>query len=255
MYYKYRAFNSRYSEELFSKNSIYFAGSKDLNDPFELSPFFKPPKDVHERIAFADYMLIKHFPHLKRKERIRQRGQFVKELLDKDFLRDTMKITYEDTIGIYSSTKIKDNLLMWSYYAEAHSGFCVGYDLDSLPGNVFKAPHPVDYSDTYPVITTNEWMSEVEEVLIEGFKKIALVKSNSWLHEQEIRFIRNLSEGGIGPYLLKTGTMKEVILGAKISDDNRELILNWISKYQAHVKIFNAKLHESSYELVFEELN
>jgi hypothetical protein len=144
---------------------------------------------------------------------------------------------------------------MWSYYSNSHAGFCIGYDFSTEVDNVYHLPSEVEYEEEYPTFSFTDWMNDDVDMLIGLFHKRALTKSKEWEHENEIRFIRNWAEGGFGERKLKPESMKEVILGARITDEDRELVISWILKHKMNVEIYQACLHDSRYELLLEKLS
>lgn len=139
-----------------------------------------------------------------------------------------------------------DIIPMWSYYAQAHTGFVIG--LDST--HSFFSPFPikaVTYSVEYPEVNYDVMFSEA------WFHKF-----DQWKHEREWRCVRIRGYGGV-PYTLpirKSSTeeitdvclyplppeiIREIVLGYRITDSDRENILNHLkTDPYTHVDIYEA---------------
>ena len=254
MYYKYKSFNSIHNEKLFSDSKVYFSNPTELNDPFELSPHILHPEDESEIQQYAEYLVNKAARYENEAGRRKEIERVSDKLREKDFFKSTALYTFK-SMGIFCTVSDPKNLLMWSYYSDSHGGFCIGYDFSTEIDHVYHVPSSVEYKDEYPTFSFTDWMNDDHEKLIELFHKIALTKSLGWKHEDEVRFIRNWAEGGFGEYQLKPESIREVILGARISDENKAIIQSWISNHKEHAELYQAHLHDSKYELVLERIN
>lgn len=93
-------------------------------------------------------------------------------------------------IGIYSLSKTVLDELLWPYYADSHTGFCIEYDLEKLGELIkFAGSFDVDYQDIVPQITFNKLVGEEDNRLTELLKLTSGTKSKKWQHEDEIRIV------------------------------------------------------------------
>ena len=94
-------------------------------------------------------------------------------------------------VGVYSLSQTPLDELMWAYYSEGHTGFCIEYDLDRLilearsswnVANVTYHPKPqkIDFDDV--------WQAQDEKIIL---GKMIGTKSTKWKHEKEVRIITN----------------------------------------------------------------
>jgi hypothetical protein len=96
------------------RRELYFAAPPSLNDPYDCRI------NIRESLSGAV-------------QRAKQSGN--KELQQKLKRFHKIEHVYEkmDTdlagLGVLSLAKKADNVLMWSHYAENHTGFCVGFQL------------------------------------------------------------------------------------------------------------------------------
>ena len=63
---------------------------------------------------------------------------------------------------IYCLASDADNTLMWSHYAEKHSGICLEFDVDN---DLFRKAKQVVYASTYPAWLPLEFEAQPERTL------------------------------------------------------------------------------------------
>ncbi|MFW9686750.1 DUF2971 domain-containing protein [Vibrio parahaemolyticus] len=171
--------------------------------------------------------------------------------------------TANSNIGVLSLTEKGNNLLMWAHYADSHTGYCIAFDtshsffhrkesdLDEL-----RHPRKVIYRDERPKTTLKQ---------LEG-AELLLTKSTHWEYEDEWRMCMPLSDaeevietGTDNVYLFKfpETAILEVILGANATDTLTNSVKEAIKSNPAlkHVVIKKARIHDSRYELEFDEVS
>lgn len=126
----------------------------------------------------------------------------IKQLVEEEIHK---KLEMElDSVGIICFSSENDSLLLWSYYAEGHTGFCLEYNLDpeyysdikekERVEHLWKCILPIKYTaEPKPAlddITNVEYPDNIFEVV----KKYATIKSPQWEHEKEWRYIAHLEE-------------------------------------------------------------
>lgn len=189
--YKYRANividgKKRDTDQL-SKNILYAADMRKLNDPFEGSVEL-PKSDEHE--------------------------YWVTPIIQKLY-----------NVGIYSLSKLKNNEtfpcneLLWAHYANSHTGFCIEYDLDKLSNyaqsnyDISHVLH-VSYADERPKVSENDNIIQVQ-------KKVFGTKSLAWEYENEVRLVFEK----YGEKTVPENAVTAIYFGLKISlEDRREII-------------------------------
>lgn len=136
--YKYRGLSSiEYALDMFVKKRLYAANFKDLNDPME------------------------------------GRYVYTKGLLNNQQLKAIRGD--KNRYNVLSLSQTCKNMLMWSYYAEGHSGFVVGVQVlgNCKPGRVVYDELVVDSGNASGDIA----------------KKILMQKLSLWEHEKEYRVL------------------------------------------------------------------
>lgn len=121
-------------------------------------------------------------------------------------------------IGIFSLSKTENDELLWAYYADSHSGFCIEYDLNKLQElNKVSAVFDVIYQKEIPRIDekTVIQQNDIGEIL----KLTSGRKSEKWKHEQEIRAC--IEPYGRFDYDYRAITA--IYFGLKMPENNNEL--------------------------------
>ena len=106
-------------------STLYFNIPKNFNDPFDTRPCF----DINEESR-------KELLDCFEKDNIQR---FAKDIINearKFSCEELIKIAKDVAIdkfnnhGVTCFSRKKDNILMWSHYANDHKGICLGFDID-----------------------------------------------------------------------------------------------------------------------------
>jgi hypothetical protein len=172
------------------------------------------------------------------------------EIMDK--FRDAFNTGY--LVTCFSEEK--DNVLMWSHYAQDHTGFCIEYDFKSLGPS-----HPRTRM-LFPVIYKSDFFDATEyymETLLLASKGIhfnnlfgiypTIWKSNRWEYEKEWRTVfpwgPGISKEDKEKRFLCMPKPKKLYVGAKVSDENRNLILEIARKKK--IPVYQMTLGKDSF--------
>ena len=159
------------------------------------------------------------------------------------------------SIGIECFAQNPTDILMWSHYANKHTGICVEYDFSKLFSTLSDAfIFPVYYTNQRPLIdiekmydistksinTSNysEWMPDI----IKSF----IVKSEEWKKEKEWRII-SLKIKDDDNRKVKLPILSKIITGINISYENYEIVDN-LAKAKG-VPIHRTRLKNDKYEI------
>jgi hypothetical protein len=174
----------------------------------------------------------------------------------KDILDHTSKST-----GIICFSKRRNDLLMWSHYADGHKGLVIGFDIPpelmaekplfDVEYRTHRLPWNFDVGSTKP-----ETASEI--------RKLIQRKSIHWRHEKEVRvlwalegLIQEVDEQKRLCYYTRIppAIISEVILGYRC-DRNPDLersVRYWIEKHKLRVQLNRAETSESRFGLIFKQ--
>lgn len=146
------------------------------------------------------------------------------------YISDTIAFVRQirDATKISSFSRRSDSILMWGHYADSHKGFCIEYDLTTLPASctLRRNLYPVIYSSELHDLT--RWASQLVSSPRDRFNPSALLlpmlsKYCDWKYEEEWRFV--LTEPRLTPDReMPVPKPTRVFLGSKIEDQpKREL--------------------------------
>lgn len=138
----------------------------------------------------------------------------------------------DETIGVLSLSEARDSLLMWSHYAESHTGFLLGFDTAHAyfnarlgPSDELRHLRRVQYRDARP----GGAMTDLEGV------ELFLVKSIHWSYEREWRVLRVPQDAdlvkprtGTHPihlFRLPLDSIREIVIGARTSRETRDALI------------------------------
>lgn len=220
-----------------------------LNDPFESIPLFKLD-DL--RYKYIKKILYKF--NLSEDEAIKLVDDKIKVMPEN--IRKKIISGFSDSFGVLSLSRSRNNLLMWSHYAQSHTGFVIGFDEtheffhqnDAL--NRVTSPVDVTYSDIKQPIDFNDNGIDI-------FRKMLTQKSNDWAYEQEVRVFKsnllglNGDDDGYGNRVslidIPPDAITEILIGANASPKFKQLILDHCLDYD----VYEAKLSNFNYKLEF----
>ena len=149
---------------------------------------------------------------------------------------------WDSIIGLFSLSTIRDNILMWSHYADNHKGFVIGFDPNCLIEKLdVDFLEPITYQKEYPLITG------FDETEVRFYKKF-FFKSILWEYEQEWRISKN--HISIRTMKFPPEAVKEIICGCAISQKNiDEIIIQCKKHFGDWVELYRAEKDEDNFGL------
>lgn len=204
------------------------------------------------------------FPTLDREEFNRE----FSIVIDESFARAAQSVArfnndvqvFAETNKLLCLTERIDETLMWAYYAEEHAG--VALRLRSMPmlDSVWGIAEPVEYCDAPPQLYDIETFSDVmsgrasldRKTIL---KRIALTKASRWRHEKEWRIFAGSGRDKKAPYEdipFNPWELDAVILGCRMSSQDRLDISSLVRRQFPHVHIFQARATRADFGLAFD---
>ncbi len=124
-----------------------------------------------------------------------------------------------DKAGIVCFSKVRDDILMWSHYADKHKGLCLEFD-GSSNCIFFGEAQPVEYEDYTPIPLREDSNRQVTRAI--------LTKSKHWSYEREYRIFRP----GIAGHKLNypVELLTGIIFGCMMPEKIRETIKQWATQ-------------------------
>lgn len=240
--YKYRSLSDgskEYTLDIFRKCELYFSAPQNFNDPFDckLSPIIGSQKKFAEAMA-------------KRQTLNYKKEDVVSSLNANPDLLQYMKDAIENVMnrhGICCFSKKNADLLMWSHYADCHTGICLGFDVKKDPG-FFIFPINVNYQDAYPKIDISEESKYKEYVYA-----LMSTKYSEWSYEEEIRIMKDSNKA----YSFKPSALVSVIFGCKVDDAVIEEVKHVVEANPnlKHVKFYKAVMDDTDFKLNILEID
>lgn len=150
---------------------------------------------------------------------LEQTLNIIKEIFSK------FRISFQNGYLIVCFSELKDEVLIWSHYAENHTGFCIEYNFREL-GQLNVQSRMLN-----PVIYTDELFDATQYILQpilenNNFNNLfgiypTISKSTKWSYEKEWRTVFPLGPGASEEArFIKVPKPKALYVGAKSTEDN-----------------------------------
>ncbi|MEQ9910074.1 DUF2971 domain-containing protein [Pectobacterium odoriferum] len=232
--------------ETLLENKIYCSNPADFNDPWDMKPLVKHTYNENDLIGFTEYVgkmplsnqAANHFSE-NRTDHV-----LINEYARK-FILGHWRM-FEEILRVYCLSLRPDNLLMWSHYANKHSGICLEFDTNN---HVFGSAWKVEYHAEYPLVL---WADDLD------LMRIALTKAKCWENEDEYRILpqtegdslpAKLSVGSDNKLLFPSNALKSIIVGCKANYDET---LSFIRSIRPDLPVKRAILQSDRYGLHIE---
>ena len=167
------------------------------------------------------------------------------------------------SLSIMCFTKNFKNILMWSHYANNHTGVCIGYDYSC---SFFHNKYSCSYSDNVGEIRRIEYTNDRPKFIVpsdlvndtsEWFKK-----SKDWKYDKEYRVLLSTDDAiynyGSDPAMLffkiHPKYIKRVILGCRMEEKYKKYkkyIYNMLAYY--NIEIMESQPDPAHYKLNFKK--
>lgn len=215
--YKFFSTNP-YNIEALKEKYIYLTHFSKFNDPFDCN------------LQLIDFQKINKKSNQKKREKA----------LIENF----------ENVGVSCFSRKNDSILMWSHYAENHSGFCIEF----YSNKTMNSLNPLDVN----------YIENFKKVNYYANKKDALyhmlyTKSLDWHYEQELRLVKTVIKNEVDRKLhYYDEDIKAIYFGTnselKLIDEVMEIIATKYSDTIWKIKFFKAKLAENSFKIEWVEI-
>ncbi len=266
--FKFREVNTNNLSAL-ANNQLWFSSLNDFNDPFEGAHI----KDHHINIDELTNFECK----IKDEVGVEEYNKILSELelVDGKYTQTELfkKIAEHDLdkfISIVHNSKVicfsmedetknpLTNNLMWSHYANGLRGFCLVFNGDELLKDLFKStkesmrPIIVEYKDKPNILKLNEFIhseglySNSDINFVQKVTETIATKSTDWEYEKEFR-VMSLNQESFHNY--SPSSLKEIVIGDKMPEAERNLLLKIVSGLCKNILIKTARLQNNSYKI------
>lgn len=265
--YKYRYFDepsdnqrARWETVLF-EGKVFPAPPTTFNDPFDCDLLIDDSflKSNYFKDMLQD-SLIEKYPSGRIGDNAMGFDEWKSNFLESDTLsmfREKMLDTFRDFLPtikeemlIACFSELNNSVLMWSHYAQYHTGFCIEYDLNDWPGcdNLYQVQYSINapvYGQTYLDRNTPAFGSAVVDA--------ALHKSNEWCYEKEWRIVvpkqnyAPIYAAGFRPAFDFSRFITAIYIGAKAKEEHIQKICQHF--HLQPIKIYQMSLQPMTYKL------
>ena len=224
--YQYAKFDTAL-DEILLKQSLQFSDPSTFNDPFDCN---EKLLKMHHDEKLIEQTINNSSIKTTRQERRELKRRFKNPNNQAQILKEKRK---EYKLSCFS--EFNNEILMWSHYADKHTGICVG----------FNFPHK--YDDKF-ILCPVKYLDELKE--LDGTTDIYRVilywlttKSIRWKHEQEIRAISRCQNQNIEHEYINYDSkyVKEIIFGCNVPDKKIKETIEKIRKSNLDLKRITIK--------------
>ena len=240
--YKYRSLDGEskeWVENIFTKSEIYFSSPNGFNDPFDCKVELSLDGTDEEWRKYESGLIKRNNPDISPAKRLILSRKISRSKAIRNNLNQRSITGLMGNIGVYSLSSVRDDILMWSHYADSHKGICIGFHADEA-SVFFREAQPVIYSKEYP-------HARLIDRTIERMSAMILTKSDHWNYEKEYRLINTHEGYGIKNFPAKS--LKEIIFGCEISQENLKYFIELVRDHPARPKIYKASKANKEFKL------
>ncbi|MDC5812838.1 DUF2971 domain-containing protein [Vibrio europaeus] len=271
--YKFRDVNE-YSLDGLKKSKLWFNELEKFNDPFEGSHILNDrlTHTTKRQLAKRATPNRTKVSQSEREKMLAEMGitddgankeDFLFKMAKRDFeiaLIQTVHNSKAVCLSHYDSDPKKDPIyenLMWSHYADGLRGFCIVLDRQILLDYFYAEklsirPIPVIYQDSPITLSLNDFVRSRHILggsgkdMIEEVTQTIGCKSTAWEYEKEFRLL-SLEGENLQPY--SPEALLEIVIGDKMPEDQRKLVIDTAKSANPDVVFKLAKLKKDSYQL------
>lgn len=272
--YKYMS-AEKFETHIINGPTIRFTPPWEFNDPFEFFPAVKGCYDINVVVDKAAEIFESHAA--KRAEELdlnnetrnrleEKKADIINKSIEKTIIASSRQEYFRNIfkgIGVFSATSEKNNILMWSHYADSHKGvaliidkensffnFSITVNIDNNKYEMYKFKFEnVTYENNRPERYIDKKLS----------RKIFYTKYTCWNYEKEYRYVTLLHNDmpyqwkdiGKGVCSLPKDVIKGVIFGCMCTDEQIE---GWRRQLAdkggfEHLKFYKAEMDKLEYKL------
>lgn len=216
-----------------------------FNDPFDCDPVVMFGSNKRERMQWIKRANANNVDQTSRHQRRTTKRtliQMTPEQHEANMRASWREWMQETSVTCFSG--VNDHQLMWGHYADSHRGVCFVFE-EQLWRDEPWIGFDVHYSSERPVVN----LTRISEPDI--MRDTLLNKSDVWAYEKEFRMIQWRNPPGLREF--PDTALKGFILGARISDEDRDFMLQ-LARRRPHLQIWKAECDQRLFRLNIIEL-
>lgn len=246
---KYEADGTNYFLDNLRSSKIWLSSPLFFNDPFDCAVNYDFETEAFRQSQCMLNLLVGESE--------------VRKILDSEIAKTTLS-NVEKTMKKHMSMPLKNfedsmrvacfsepdnltSLIMWSHYADSHSGVCVEYDFETVKNVVPTACIPVKYTDVYRYSINPK---NNEEGVANFFKMYT--KSTEWEYEKEWRISVQLENSLERGCVMPIATPKRIYLGCRIKNRLKEDVTSFCRDNK--IELYQMKIIPGSFCLDYERV-
>ena len=247
-FYKYRPMGDTgipWVERIVLHNELYFAPAAKFNDPFDLRPSLSFEATHEERVKAFIRLASTRKPGLTPVQIEAEAERLVAAAFDPANFAGTaasmgrgLTGVLTEHVGGFCASGKRDDILMWSHYADSHRGICLEFD-EACP--LFAAAQQVKYSKFRSPI--NRYSDDYDAMA----EKALLTKSDHWKYEAEWRSLR-LDEGP-GTVRFAPEHLTGIVIGACATNATVERVKEWTAMRSTPWTVYQATVNDGAFVL------
>ncbi|MDQ0042328.1 DUF2971 domain-containing protein [Variovorax boronicumulans] len=247
-FYKYRSMRSdavRWVEQIVLQNELYFARALDFNDPFDLRPTLSFEASHETRVNDFMRLVRERKPELSPAQTNAMAQELVSAAFSPANFNETTSAMHTqitkmltEQVGVFCVSSKRDDILMWSHYADSHSGVCLEFD-EECP--LMMQAQEVIYSELRRPI--NRYIDDYTAMA----EKALQTKSSHWEYEAEWRSLRLDDGPGVVKFLPEHLT--GIIIGDRASQSTIDKVNEWTLKRPTPWTVSRASVSKDRFAL------
>lgn len=259
--YHYQCFDPDRIRKQLESNCIYLSNTKGFNDPWDCRPCFDlnrldEPAFYERQVQWFRQVDRIHNTHLSETE-LQVRACRLQD--DRAFLEHCIRqmVGIETDIQkryrVYCLTTKPTDTLMWSHYAENHTGICLEFRCDNA---VFSGALKVVYYEAYPLLDLAD--NDHKTILLP-----LLAKAKDWAYEDEYRLIAQEESAALNCQSLITknnfltlpdDVLTSIIVGCVAPQSTRKAVVEIVKTSRHRIELREARRVPNHYSLTIENL-
>jgi hypothetical protein len=240
--FKYRNPDILRLHDIIIDNKLWAGKPSSFNDPFDCFPYLDLSGNYSEVKAFIKKSDLRTGTNRLPKDL----SNFVRQVRQEGFGTPDANTTHSiwkqsvDKFGVVSFSEQPDNILLWSHYAQNHTGVCLEFGTEDAPT---KDIHRVKYEKTRPIYRPLDANQNTPETM----ERVLLQKADFWRYEREWRYVSIIH--GPGAIEFPQTALKSIILGAAVTPTFESILRALIATRSAPIPIKRARFHEREFSL------
>jgi DUF2971 family protein len=164
-----------------------------------------------------------------------------------------MKKTYR----VLCLSAIRDNILMWSHYADEHKGAVLEFRPKIELATEMLGAREVKYSKEVPVaVTLEQFLLYITGHSPDAFVRSVYTKSSDWVYENEWRILTKQREDE-GAFSYRSSNPQElaaIYFGCRMPESCKDKVRDTVSNWGSHIAFFEMRDERIRFQLTADSL-